>query len=272
MDDSEDAWGGLVNRRALPGFLIVLTGVLLLLSFFVGWFSIDAKLRRWTYDENNPSDFDGAPLTPTARIDLEMRMLSIDTSASPSDLQRAIEAQGEPTYDDHAGRMGTVMLGVLLMQFTTFVCFFALVGFYFAHRRGKRGFGRTIRRLFMLFAVLVVVGLLYFSVGIGPAARDDEQYILEQYPFSDQVAYASLRPDIGFWKTWTSDKVTVSPPNSERQVWEFEVKSNPSAGWWLTLAALLCAVGARMLADREGLLEKSDLGDAASTGSQPFAG
>lgn len=263
MDDSEGAFGGLVNRKALPGFLLILTGLLLLLSFFVGWFSVDAKLRRWSHDESNPPDFDGAPLTPTARIDLEMRMLSIDASAAPAELQRSIEAQGEPTYDDHAGRTGTVMLGVLLMQFTAFVCFFAIAGFYYLHRRGRRNLGRTVRRLFVLFAVLLVVGLLYFSGRIGSAARADEEYVLEQYPFSDQVAYASLRPDIGFWRTWTSDKVTVSPPNSERQVWQFEVRSNPSAGWWLSAAALLCAVGSRVLAQREGLLEKPETPGAA---------
>lgn len=248
-----DGLGGLVNRRALPVVLLALAGLLILLSFAVGWFSIDATLRRWAYDQSAPPDYDGAFIPPLYRIDLEMQMLSIATDASPEALRQTIDERGgTPNYDDHAGRMGTVMLGMLMMQLVVLLSFIALAAFYGLHRRGRRELAPTVKRLAILFAVLVVASLLYFMFRMGGAAREDEEYILSQYQFNDQVAYAPLEPEIGFWKNWRSDKTTLTLPNNVREVWEFQVESRPSAGWWLSVGSLACVLGARIVAQRNG--------------------
>lgn len=253
MAQAETAYGGLVNPRTVPIFLLGLGIVLVVLSFAVGWYSVDATLRRWSYDpENSSGDFVGSFLPPLARIDLEMQMLSITTDASPTQVQNAIVSRGEPSYDIHAGRMGTVMLGMLFMQFAVLVAFAAVTGFYVLHRRGKHDYAGVTKRLFIVLYLLFTVSLVYFTLRIGPAAEADEEVILEAYPFSDQVAYAPLKPELGFWKEWKSDRTTVTIQGDDRQVWEFEVVSRPSAGWWLSVAGFGCAIGARIMATRNG--------------------
>lgn len=249
----EDQIGSIVNRRALPTILLVLAILCVLLSFAVGWYSVDTTLRRWVYDQSNPPDYDGSLIPPVFELDLEMRMLSIDTYSAPQQLQENIEERGgEPNYDEHAGRMGTIMLGMLMMQLVVLLALLALAGFYMLHRKGRKSLGPTIKRLSVVFIILMTLSLLYFAVRIGPAAREDEQYILSRYSFDDSVAYESLQPELGFWRIWTSDKRTINVPNQGLQVWQFTVESKPSAGWWLSLAALGCVVGARIVAQRNG--------------------
>jgi uncharacterized membrane protein YidH (DUF202 family) len=254
MAQSESQFGGLVNPKTLPMILLGFGLLLLVLSFAVGWYSVDAKLRRWQHDpENAQGDFVGPFLGPLYKIDLEMNMLSIKTSAAPSQVETLMASRGgEPTYEDHAGRMGTIMLGVLLMQLAILVAFAATTGFYVLHRRRRNDYSGVTKRLFIVVCVLIVVSMVYFTARIGPAAEEDEKVILNLYPFNDQVAYAPLTPELGFWKQWKSDKTTVTIQGDNKQVWEFEVISRPSAGWWLTLAALGCAVGARVMAARNG--------------------
>jgi hypothetical protein len=263
MARSETAYGGLVNPRSVPGFLLGIGILLVLLSFAVGWYSVDAKLRRWQHDpENAEGDFVGPFLQPLYKIDLEMNMLSIKTQAAPAAIENAIVSRGEPSYDVHAGRMGTIMLGMLLMQLSVLAAFAATTGFYVLQRRGKNDYSGVTKRLFIVLCALTLVSLVYFTLRIGPAAEDDEKVILEAYPFSDQVAYAPLTPELGFWKQWKSDKTTVTIQGDNRQVWEFEVVSRPSAGWWLTVAALGCAVGARVMAARNGDFDMASSLDA----------
>jgi hypothetical protein len=260
---AEDQIGSIVNRRALPTILLVLSVLLVLLSFAVGWYSVDTTLRRWEYDQSNPPDYDGASLGVPFELDLEMRMLSIDTYSAPDQLRRNIEERGgEPNYDEHAGRMGTVMLGMLMMQLVILLCLIALAGFYSLHKKGRTSLGPTVKRLSVVFIVLMFLSLLYFAVRIGPAAREDEQFILSRYSFDDSVAYESLEPELGFWRIWTSDKRTINVPNQGLQVWQFTVESKPSAGWWLSLAALGCVVGARIVAQRNGEFDVDAMKDA----------
>lgn len=260
---AEDQIGSIVNRRALPTILLVLAALCVLLSFAVGWYSVDTTLRRWQFDQSNLPDYDGALIPPIFELDLEMRMLSIDTYSAPQALQANIEERGgEPNYDEHAGRMGTIMLGVLMMQLVVLLALVALIGFYALHRKGRKTMGPTVKRLSVVFLVLLLLALVYFAVRIGPAARADERYILSRYSFDDSVAYESLQPELGFWRIWTSDKNTINVPNQGLQVWQFTVESRPSAGWWLSLAALGCVLGARVIAQRNGEFDVDGLVDA----------
>ena len=203
-------------------------------------------------------------MPPLYELDLEMRMLSIDTHSAPSVLAENIEERGgEPNYDEHAGRMGTIMLGMLMTQLVVLLCLVALAGFYALHRKGRKTMGPTVKRLTVVFIILMTLSLVYFAVRIGPAAREDEEYILSRYSFDDSVAYESLQPELGFWRIWTSDKRTINVPNQGLQVWQFTVESKPSAGFWLSLAALGCVVGGRVVAQRNGEFNVDEMADTA---------
>ncbi|MBI2079055.1 MAG: hypothetical protein HYT80_11945 [Euryarchaeota archaeon] len=165
MAASDESFGGMVNRRSLPGILLGLAVLLILVSFAVGWFSVDAILHRAAYDETAPDN--AGREFGTARLDLEMHMLKITTQANPIAIEEKIRERGEPTYDEHAGRMGTVMLGVLMVQFTVLLSILAVSGFYYLHRK-RRGARVTL-----------------------PQTGDTQMWQAEVIP----------RPSAGFWLT-----------------------------------------------------------------------
>jgi hypothetical protein len=268
----ESNYSGLVNKRAIPVFLLCLGLFFVFLSFFVGWYSVDAKLRRWAYDPENPPDYDGPFKPPLWAIDLEMKMLSISTTGHPNQLQDAIDSRGAPSYDEHAGRMGTVMLGVLLMQITTLIAFGSATGFFMLQRRRRHDYAGVTKRLFIVLFLIMSLSLAYFMVRIGPAAKADEEVILAAYPFTDQVAYQPLKPDLGFWKQWNSAKTRVPVGSNNYEIWQFEVVSNPSAGWWLTVAAVACAIGARVVGARNGDFDRLEAPEPPPAANAPAAG
>lgn len=251
MAASDDAFGGIVNRRGLPSILLGLGILLVLVSFAVGWFSVDAILHRAAYDETAPDN--AGKEFGRARLELEMHMLKITTQANPTAIEQQIRERGEPTYDEHAGRMGTVMLGVLMMQFAVLLSLLATAGFYYLHRKKRGDFAAVTKRLFIVFFLLTTLGLVYFGLRIGPSAKADEHYILERYQFLGDVPVSPIQPDVGFWKTWKSfwTRVTL-PQTGETEMWQVEVLSRPSAGFWLTTVALACGISARVLAQRNG--------------------
>lgn len=257
----EDSLAGIVNKKGIPTVLLLLSGLLLFISFFVGWFAVDASLQRWEYDPES-SDNLGAPLGK-ASLDLEMKMLSLGVTAKPSNIEAMIESRGgPPSYDDAASTSGTVMLGVLLLQVALGVCFAALLGFYLLQRRRKNDYSRIVRRMFILFVVLAVVTLAYFSIRIVPAAEADEQSILRDFRLSDSGNPGELRPDIGFWLRWET-KPTRNTVGTEEQMWKFTVTSGPSGGWYLTVIALAATTGARILGARNGDLSPKETGEIA---------
>ncbi|HLE46757.1 MAG TPA: hypothetical protein VI818_00555 [Candidatus Thermoplasmatota archaeon] len=251
MSAADDSYGGIINRGGLPSILLGLGVLLVLVSFAVGWFSIDAVLHRYAYDESAPNNA-GAE-QGVIRLDLEMHMLKIETRANPLQLEENIRERGEPTYDDHAGRMGTVMLGVLMLQFVVLLALLATAGFYYLHRRKRHDYAGVTKRLCTVFLVIAVLTLLYFALRIGPSARDDEQYILDRYDFLGDVPASPIEPEIGFWKTWKSFHTRVTIPDTgETEMWQIVVFSRPSAGFWLMAASVGCVLGARIVAGRNG--------------------
>src|SRR5687767_1179068 len=115
---AEPGLGSIVQKRSLPLVCLGLAGLFLALSFAVPWYSADAILDVYEYDsEASEDDFRGDKIT-TLRINLDMYMLRMDTEATPRVLDDRIENQGAPSYEDHAGNTGTLMLGVLMLQFS----------------------------------------------------------------------------------------------------------------------------------------------------------
>lgn len=246
----------LINRRTLPVLLFGLAGVMLVLTFFVGWHTLAAGVQRWQYDEANTENHKGAPQPGRVNIDLQMTMLSIQTTARPSFVQDFIDGRGGgPTYDQHAGNMGSIMLGVLLMQAVVFVAFLALFLFYLVNRRNRdAAFAPIVKRLFVVFVILAACVLLYFSVSMGPAALKDEKEILKTYKFGE-TSYLPLEPRCSpaFWCTWTKCCSTVqNPATGQKELWQFTVESHPSAGWWLQIGGLGLAGAAVFVARRNG--------------------
>lgn len=254
----DEALAGIVSKKSLPKVLLVFAGIMIFISFFVGWFSVDASLQRWDYDEA-AEDHVGVPLGK-ASFDLEMKMLSMETHAKPSNIEELMtNGGGPPSYDDAAPNSGTVMLGVLLLQVALGVCFLALIGFYSLQRRRKNDYSRVIRRVFLLFIVLAILCLGYFSFRIVGAAETDETTILNEYRLSENSVYDDLNPEVGFWLRWETKKTEIETTDG-KEIWQFTVVSSPSGGWYLTVLAVAGAIGARILAARNGDLTPKEEG------------
>lgn len=252
----DDSLAGIINKKSLPTALLVFAGLLLFISFFVGWFSVDAELRRWQYDPDS-EDHLGSPIGK-ANLDLEMKMLSLGVTIEPDNIQELMEDRGgPPTYEDAAGASGTVMRGVLLLQVATTLCFFALLGFYALQRKRKTDYSRIVKRLYVLFVILTLVTIAYFSFRIVPAAEEDEKYIINEFSLSDDDYNPNIEPDIGFFIHWETKPAEYSQ-GTERQMWKFTVMSGPSGGWYLSLIAFGCVTAARIIGARNGDLTPKD--------------
>jgi hypothetical protein len=231
----EDAVGlGGFNKDRIPALALGLCAFLLLLSFFVGWYTIEVRVDHWQYDGSQEEN-KGSQL-PDLVMQLHMKMFSIDTSAKPTQFEEQVRQQGEPTYDSHAGRMGTKMLGVFLLQLTALVALVALVGFYVWHRR--RDQSETLTRMGVVFMFLAAFAVLYFATTIGTAAQEDTRFILGQYQFEEGASYDLSDVEVGFWKVWQTEEPHTVTVNGQQEVWEVTATSRPDAGWWLEVAAL----------------------------------
>lgn len=232
VDDALELGG--FNKDRIPALALGVCGLLLLLSFFVGWYQVEVRVDNWAFDssqeENKGTQFPDYVLT------LRMQMFSVDTSGKPTQFESQVTAQGEPTYDSHAGRVGTKMLGVFLLQLTTLVSFVVLVAFYIWHR--KKDQSETLTRMAVVFMFLTAFTILYFATTIGGAAQDDTRFILNQYQFEENANYDLSEVQVGFWKKWETDEPHTVTVNGQQQVWEVTATSRPSAGWWLEVAAL----------------------------------
>lgn len=235
-------------RRA-PSFALGIAGFFLLLSFFTGWYGVEILVDEWAYDSSQPEN-KGAQTPFQYVLNLDMKMFSMDASANPALLDQRIEAAGEPSYDEHAGRIGTKLLGIFLLQATALVAFASVVLFYWLNKR--KDHEATLRRLGIVFLVLGMFTLLYFATTIGGAAQQDVDVILADpdYTFAEGASYDTGDLEVGFWKTWRTDEPQVVQVNGQNRVWEVTAMSRPSAGWWLHLAGLVVFVAGAVLKER----------------------
>lgn len=245
---AEDELGGESFLRRAPAFALGIAGFFLLLTFFTGWFGVELTVDTWDYDPEQ-ADNKGAPGLQY-EMHLDMKMFSMQTSANPTLLEQRIEEAGEPSYDEHAGRIGTKMLGMFLLQATALIAFAAIVLFFWLNKRHDQE--PTLRRLGIVYLVLGAFTLLYFAATIGSAAQQDVDVILDDpdYQFAPGANYDIVDLEVGFWKTWRTDEPQVVTVNGQQQVWEVTAKSRPSAGWWLHLASMAVFVGAAVLKER----------------------
>jgi hypothetical protein len=223
--------------RVLPMAAMILSALLVLLSFPVGWYSIDVDVQTWEFDDTKPQN-KGDPLG-TFKLDLEMTMLNLETHFLPNALENKIKAnQGLPTYDEHAGRIGTIMLGILILQASVLLTLVSVIVFKAVDRKTHRE-RSTIMALSVVLVVLSLFVLVYFAAAIGGAAQKDVQYLVTKYRFDDQAGYNLNEIKVGFWQDWKTDRPQNVPVSGSLQVWEVQAQSRPSAGWWLLSASTL---------------------------------
>lgn len=254
-----------LRSRSLPVWLMGAAAILLLLSVVTGWFSVDTTADVYDYDPAAPGG--QGPHNLRAVVDVEMRALSLDTRIRPDTFDRRVEEYGKPTYDEHAGRSGTVMLGVLLLSLTTLLALGAFLGFYHWNRKGRRDVGRVARRTGILFLVLAFLTLLYFGVRIADAAQEDTWAILDEYQPNRFVSeFPALNPDqlhprLGFWfHHWPCCPVpeSVYPTSGGEKLVLVEVVSNPSSGFWLFGGGALLSLAGFVLAVRDGQFDPKE--------------
>lgn len=248
MEEPEGLGTETFLKRA-PSFALGIAGFFLLLSFFTGWYGVEVQVDEWAYDSSQP-DNKGAPTPFQYVLNLDMKMFSMDASANPDLLEQRIEAAGEPSYDEHAGRIGTKMLGMFLLQGTALVAFGCVTLFFWLNKR--KDHEATLRRIGIVFLVLGAFTLLYFATTIGAAAQQDVDVILADpdYRFAEGASYDTGDLEVGFWKTWRTDEPQVVQVNGQNRVWEVTAMSRPGAGWWLHLASMVVFVGGAVLKDR----------------------
>lgn len=281
--DSETGLIGSFGPGKVAPFLLGGAAFFVLLSFFVGWFSVDTSFDSWFYDPG-ADDGKGEKIPYVLKIDTEMKPLSMGTSITPKSVQEGLTQEGEvglPTYEDHAPRTGTQFLGIFVLLALELLVVLVAIGFYFWNLRARRNFGPTIWKLSALYAgvFLFMVGLLIFAVP--HAAEQDTREILSTYhddiraqPGGGQLPNIKndfpemLEPNVSFVWTWTCCPVNPDSPNPNRDASVFNVqgnqilvlmttKSRPSTGFWLQSVGLVSffvglafAARARQLTER----------------------
>lgn len=247
-----------LNLSRLVTTLFGAAAFVLLLSLAPGWYSVDTEAEVYQY---NPAAPQGkGDLLLNAQVDVEMQVLSVETRIRPDLFDRRIEEYGKPTYDDHAGRSGTVMLGVLMLALTSLAALAVFLAFHAWNRRSRRDLGPVVRRAAVVFFALGLVTLLYFAIRIPESAEGDTEAILDEYQPSRFLANFptlhpdQIRPSLGLWKTWRCCPLPqgVYSTNEGERLVLIEVRSNPSAGFWLFLSGQALAGGAFALAARRG--------------------
>lgn len=266
-----------MNPSKLPSTLLGAALLLFLLSFFTGWFSVDTKAEVYDYDPGQPGGQGDAVFPVPPRVDVEMQLLSLETKIRPDIFDRRVEQDlGKPSYDLHAGRSGTVMLGVLILLLPTLLTLAALFGFYSWNRRSRRDLGHVCKRAGRLFLAVSLTLLLYFGLRIGNAAEKDTWTILDEYQpsrFLDNFPNLHpdhLRPRIEFWWKWTCcpPPEGIYPTSQGDKLVIIQVDSNPSAGFWLAVSATLLASTGFAIANRLGHFDPKL---APSAGTPPTA-
>lgn len=264
MDPERGVFGGLARVGKERGSLTLFgaAGFLVLLSLVSGWFSVDTSAEVYDYDPAAPQG-KGAN-TVNAYVDVELKALSLATDIKPDIFERAVEQRTEkPSYDEHAGRSGTVMLGVLILSSASLLMVAALFGFLWWHRKGARNAGPVARRIALLFLVFGALTLGYFSIRVSDAAEKDTWVILDEYQPNNfiqtfpELHPDHLRPRIGFWTKWRccdAPQGVYTTDQGDKLVL-VEVASNPSAGYWLFAGAEVTAALGFALGVRHGHFE-----------------
>ena len=275
--DSEGGLIGSIGPGKLAPFLLAGSAILVLLSLFVGWFSVDSRFEAWDYD---PAASDGkgrARQELRLTIDTELKMLSMDTSITPKPIEEFLTADGEvgmPTYDEHAPRSGSQFLGLFLIAFVELVALVAAVGFYFWNLKSNRSFVRTIWKLSGLYGGLMLFAMGHLIFAVPQAAEDDVRDILSEYHDAIQALAPPgtfvnikskfpemLEPNVSFVWTWTCCPVdpddptkaasTFPDPDGSGQILVLmTTTSRPSAGFWLQTVGLVSFFGGLALAAR----------------------
>jgi hypothetical protein len=260
---SEEA-SSLANRyHILPAALLALALLLGLVSFAVGWFSVDTRVQVWEFDPQDPQG-KGNYTGFSVRVHNQMKPLELDTRIEPSEFRNQLESLTDlPSYDEHMPNTGTAMLGVFLLNAVAVAALAAAGGFFLLHRRVRKDFNRTVWKFAGLFAVFALLAMLFLGVTVPSAARTDTRDVLQGYmgylqnnPNFPSIDPRMLEPNVKFWNTWV-----CCPPDShfQRNQREYLVvvtaHSRPAAGFLLAGLEVMLVGAALALGHRTGQLQ-----------------